>query len=805
MWIAENMSTDQTERLCAEAAAKLDSLAPVKAARPADELLHELQMYQVELEMQNENLRQTQIALEKSRDRYLDLFDFAPVAYLTLNERGLIREINHAGAELLGMDRNKLIKCAFFGFVADKDRERWHISFMGVLKSASSHQCELALQRAEGQVLFAHLDCLRIETDKGEYQIRIVLTDITERRRAEILLRESEEKFHAIFEGTLDGVVLIDDTGMIIDCNPEFIRQSGMTPDQLKQTRIWELRPADKAEPARKIFFEVMKAGSVRTADFKFKRPDGKVIHIGVRGVTISIGGKSYLQCITHDITERRQMEAELEQSRQALNADSRLFQAILDNAPLGIWMLGVDDKIKFINETFCNAVGITEQQFLSATHYSDLLPPTVSASCMKSDRECFEQQTRHLSEEYLPFVDGRDHLLEITKVKLSDAEGCTIGLIGLATDITERRLAEEREQVSAKKNRLLFDNSHDALMISAPPSWKFTSANQATLTLFGASGIAEFIALTASDVSPERQPDGRLSSEKAQEMTGVAMREGSHAFEWQHQRLDGQTFSADVLLTRMDLGDEPFMQATVRDITERKRTETELREYQQLLRELAAQAVASREAELKHIAREVHDELGQLLTALRMDISLLRIQFGERDPALMIKIQDILVLVDKAIGGVRDVARNLRPPALDMGIVPALTWLIDEFSARTDIPCMLRVVEEPAGLDDACIVTLFRIVQESLTNIARYAKAALVEITVRQREEGVVVEIRDDGIGFDLDAVAGKKSFGLMGMKERAIAVCGKVQVCSTPLSGTVVSVQVPMYQTQPGRRIDD
>lgn len=796
--------TNPAERLRAEAKTKLGSPAPV-IVRPAEELLHELQTYQIELEMQNENLRQTQLALEESRDSYLDLYDFAPVAYLTLNHVGLIAEANFSCAALLGLERNKLRKARFAGFIVSQDCERWYSFLLNVLENNSPHRCELALQRVDGQLMFAHLDCVRIGTDNGGYQIRIVVTDITERHQAENLLRESEEKFRAIFEGTLDGVVLIDDTGMIVDCNPEFVCQSGMTPDQLKQTRIWELRPADKAGLAKKIFFEAMKTGSGGTADFKFKRPDGRVIHIGVRGATIHIGGKRYLQCISHDITERRQMEAELEQSRQALNADSRLFQAILDNAPLGIWMLGADNKIKFINKTFCNAVGIQEQQFVSATHYSDLLPPAVSASCMKSDRECFEQETRHLSEEYLPFVDDRDHLLEITKVKLSDAEGCTIGLIGLATDITERRQAEDIARISSKKNRLLFEESRDALMISSPPSWKFSSANQATLTLFGASGIAEFMALTASDVSPERQPDGRLSSEKALEMRWIAMREGSHSFEWEHQRLDGQTFSADVLLTRMELDNEPFLQATVRDITERKRTETELMEYQQLLRELAAQAVASREAELKHIAREVHDELGQLLTALRIDISLLRIQFGESDQALLLKIQDMLVLVDKAIQGVRDVALNLRPPALDMGIVPALTWLSDEFSARTDIPCILRVAEEPTGLDDACIVTLFRIVQESLTNIARYAEATLVEITVRQCEDGITMEIRDDGIGFDSDAVSGKKSFGLMGMKERAIAVCGMVKICSTPLSGTVVSVHVPMHQTQPGRRIDD
>ena len=274
---AENMNTDQTELLYAEAEAQPLQRTPRTAApnRPAEELLQELQLYQVELEMQNENLRQTQLALEESRKRYLDLYDFAPVAYFTLSHDGLFLEGNFTCAALLGLERQKLRKRHFAEFIATHDCERWYSFFLDVLKNNSPHRCELALQRVDGQALFAHLDCRRSETDNGEYQIRIVLTDITERKRAEFLLRESEEKFHAIFEGTLDGVVLIDDTGMIVDCNPEFVRQSGMTPDQLKQIRIWELRPADKAELAKNIFFEAMKTGWGESADVKFKRPDG--------------------------------------------------------------------------------------------------------------------------------------------------------------------------------------------------------------------------------------------------------------------------------------------------------------------------------------------------------------------------------------------------------------------------------------------------------------------------------------------------------------------------------------------------
>jgi PAS domain S-box-containing protein len=136
----------------------------------------------------------------------------------------------------------------------------------------------------------------------------------------------------------------------------------------------------------------------------------------------------------------------------------------------------------------------------------------------------------------------------------------------------------EETLRKSEERYRLLFESSRDALMTIAPPTWKFTRANQAALRLFGVASEADFAALGPWEVSPEQQPDGRPSAEKAQEMIATAMREGSYFFEWEHQRLNGEPFAADVLLTRMEVDGQVSMQATVRDITERKRADWMLR-----------------------------------------------------------------------------------------------------------------------------------------------------------------------------------------------------------------------------------
>ena len=240
--------------------------------------------------------------------------------------------------------------------------------------------------------------------------------------------------------------------------------------------------------------------------------------------------------------------------------------------------------------------------------------------------------------------------------------------------------------------------------------------------------------------------------------------------------------------------GKPEAVRVALTDIAGRRQIELELKKQQQLLRELAAQDVLLREAELKHVAREVHDELGQLLSALRMEVSLLRIQSDKRDPMLMKKIEGMLVLVDKAIKGARNVASNLRPAALDMGIVPAIAWLCDNFPGRAATACTLRVENEPVSLNDVHIATIYRIVQESLTNVARYAEANSVEITIGRHGGDVTVEVCDDGQGFDPAVVQKKKTFGLLGMRERALAVGGKVEISSAPSKGTVVYVRIPI-----------
>jgi signal transduction histidine kinase len=263
-------------------------------------------------------------------------------------------------------------------------------------------------------------------------------------------------------------------------------------------------------------------------------------------------------------------------------------------------------------------------------------------------------------------------------------------------------------------------------------------------------------------------------------------------------RRKDGSIFPAEVSFAPLQTNRGILNMAVIRDVSLRKRAESDLSASRQQLRELAAKREATREAERKHIAREVHDELGQILTALRIDLSVLKIQLANDNPTLERKLQEMKDLVDQGIHAVRNVAVSLRPAALDMGLVPAIEWLCDHHARQSAARIEFEPDEENIAIDEVRSVIIFRIVQESMTNIARYAKATRVVVRIQRLPGELCVMVKDDGQGFDVTQVGRTKTFGLLGMRERAIALGGVLEVNSMLGNGTQIIVRIPMDNSQ-------
>ena len=202
-----------------------------------------------------------------------------------------------------------------------------------------------------------------------------------------------------------------------------------------------------------------------------------------------------------------------------------------------------------------------------------------------------------------------------------------------------------------------------------------------------------------------------------------------------------------------------------------------------------SAHLEAAREEERRHIAMEIHDELGQLLTALKMDVSLLEMR-PSMDPPVMQKLGEMRELVERAMGAVRNVVNHLRPVALNYGIVPALQWLTASFSQRNSAVCRLQVHGPEPSLDNSQATLIFRIAQESLTNVSRHAAASEVTVKLINTTDTITLEISDNGCGFDMAHVLSDSTFGLLGMSERAHALGTTLRIRSAPNAGTTISV---------------
>ena len=257
--------------------------------------------------------------------------------------------------------------------------------------------------------------------------------------------------------------------------------------------------------------------------------------------------------------------------------------------------------------------------------------------------------------------------------------------------------------------------------------------------------------------------------------------------------RADGSILPADVSLSFLRFADGEYLVVYLNDVTERRRYVAALLQSEAQLRELSAHLETVREEEKARIAREVHDELGQMLTVLKLETSMCELAYAQLDPGLQERLNSMKRLIAQLFQLVRDVATALRPPILDAGIASAIEWQARRFEARTQIPCLVQVPDNLPALSDAKAIGLFRILQEALTNVMRHAQAHTVELSLAIEGTDLRLTISDDGVGF-VQVQGRATSFGLVGMRERVLIMGGQLSLHSELGEGTTLSVTVPL-----------
>jgi PAS domain S-box-containing protein len=257
----------------------------------------------------------------------------------------------------------------------------------------------------------------------------------------------------------------------------------------------------------------------------------------------------------------------------------------------------------------------------------------------------------------------------------------------------------------------------------------------------------------------------------------------------------DGHEIPVEIALSPLALEDELCILAVVRDISRKVQEEDELRRSQEQMRALSARLLTLREEEQVYISRTIHDEIGQLLTGMKMDLAWLQRRLASDQESLVEKTRAMSRLIDDAVQAVRQVATELRPGILDdLGLEAAIEWQLEEFQKRTDIICIFRSEMEREALDVEKTTTAFRILQEALTNVVRHAQAEQVEVALRGNAKEVTMLVRDDGRGITDSERYHPRSIGLLGMSERARMQGGTLEVQGETGKGTTVSLRLPL-----------
>ena len=351
-----------------------------------------------------------------------------------------------------------------------------------------------------------------------------------------------------------------------------------------------------------------------------------------------------------------------------------------------------------------------------------------------------------------------------------------------------ELRSGGDPLQGAAARLAGLVDSAMDGI-ITIDQNQRILLFNRAAETIFGWTG-SQVLGQRLDLLMPERFHAGHHGHIAHFGLTGTTSRRMGDGTIIYGLRANGEEFPLDASISQLETPEGKLFTVILRDVTERVRAQEELAAF-------AAEASAVREQEKARVARELHDELAQSLTALKMDTMWVRDSLSS-DPAMALeKLAGMLAMLDDSIAATRRIAADLRPLLLDdLGLPPAIEWLTQNFMQRSGVACELDM-DEALELHEPYATAVFRIVQESLANVAKHANATEVEVVVARTAGEVTLRINDNGAGFQPGGPRKLKSLGLAGMRERAHLLKGTLDIDSAPGAGTRVEARIPLGRT--------
>lgn len=655
------------------------------------------------------------------------------------------------------------------------------------------HRFESWHQRRDGSTVPVLIDVTMVRSPDGR-QFRVVnVQDMSEQRQAQEAVQRSEALLRLVLKSLPVGVWIADREGRVVATNPAAERLwqgplafSDGRPVGLSARRLGSPTPmaADDYPMLRAI-----RSGQASIGELiEVEGGDGTRRTLMTAAVPL-IGSDGSIQgaiAVDEDLTTLLRAEA-------AIVAAKNFFESLFQSAALGMAVWNEHGRFERVNRALCELLCRDEDSLLASSLADVCEPGTVAADLAMLDRMRQGELGKIEVERRWRRCDDRRVwvLMVVSLMRLPGNEHPQFVVQVLDIDRSWRFQQALRDSEARLLNAHRIARLADWEWDPVRDELQLTEPGQRMLGLpAGHSG-----ALVGTQWLARVHPDDRSAVYAA--LSAALLGRQPLAIDYRLLLDDGGERYLHQQGER-SLGEPARLIGVLQDITERKRVENELLLSRQRLRALSANEEVLIEEERRHIAREVHDELGQALTALKMEVSLLGRRFGS-DPALVARAERMSAMIDGTIGVVRHVASNLRPSALDFGLVAAIEWLAEDFGLRWEMPCEVHLDGHEIALSDARSTALFRIVQESLTNVARHARARRVDIRIARDGDTVRLSVRDDGVGFDLLAAQERGGrFGLLGMRERALKIGARLRLDSRIGGGTTIDVELPLTDLQ-------
>jgi PAS domain S-box-containing protein len=721
-------------------------------------------------------LERAEGALRESQRQYREIFELASVGIFRSTPEGRILLANPALAAMLGYegpDELRELDLARDIYLRPEERADLVARYA---RSAEPWTIEVEWRKRDGTPLWVQISAHMVPDDAGWAQyFEAFVQDVTDRRLSVDTLRLSEARYRALATNLPDiSVFLYDHDLRYVLVDGSTLEAVGMSKQALEGRTIWEVLPADVAERLAGHRRAAL-TGEVVEFEETFRGRTHAVHLLPIRDGT---GAVIYGMGVALDITDRKAAQERLAENETRL-------RAIIDTEPECVKVLDGSGRVLTMNPAGLAMVEADTPEQIVGQDVLRVVAPEYHNAFTDLSKRVFAGATGTLEFEIIGFK-GTRRWLETHAVPLRGPQGEIHSVLGITRDITQRKYAEQALRESQERLQLVTRATNDAVW-----DWDLV-----TNTVWWGEAFHALFGYALTDINPSLEfwhsrlhPDDR-----DRVFTGIRAAidggEVSWSDEYRFQRRDGgyaEIYDRGYVIH--DANRRPVrMVGSMMEVSDRKRTEAQLRN-------LAARLEAIREEERTRIAREIHDEVGQALTALKMDLAWLGKKVPPRGTPVRQKLGDMEGVIDATMDALHRILAELRPGVLDdLGLPAAIRWLADEFKRRTEITCTVHMTGGEPALDGGQATAVFRILQEALTNVARHAQARKVEIRLHCLPTAFELVVTDDGRGITAQELEATGTLGILGMRERALTWHGRVTVHGAPGHGTTVRVFMPM-----------